>query len=62
MSVQKGTASLTRINLTDVIRGIAVIGILLINIHFFDPSDTKSIEIDAFDSKIMVLLQSKKYI
>ncbi|MEX6357352.1 hypothetical protein [Staphylococcus cohnii] len=34
MSVQKGTASLTRINLIDVILGIAIIGILLINIHF----------------------------
>ena len=53
MNVQKGTASLTRINLIDVIRGIAIIGILLINIHFFEPSDTKSIEINTFDSKVI---------
>ncbi|MDW8563791.1 MULTISPECIES: DUF418 domain-containing protein [Staphylococcus] len=53
MNVQKGTASLSRINLIDVIRGIAIIGILLINIHFFEPSDIKSIKINTFDSKMV---------
>ncbi|MBO1238070.1 DUF418 domain-containing protein, partial [Staphylococcus nepalensis] len=30
-----------------------IIGILLINIHFFEPSNTKSIEINIFDSKVI---------
>src|SRR5699024_12450559 len=53
MIVQIGADALTRINLIDVIRGIAIISILLINIHFFEPSNTKSIEINIFDSKVI---------
>jgi uncharacterized protein len=53
MNERKGTASLSRINIIDVIRGVAIIGILLINIHYFEPSDIKSIKIDAFDSKMI---------
>lgn len=53
MSAKKGTASLSRINIIDVIRGIAIIGILLINIHYFEPSGIKSIKINAFDNKMI---------